>query len=109
MVSGILALTPPEYINVFVNAGNYGFTSSVTPVVAIGAVWKRANSTGALVTLVVGPILYLFLYLTQTSNPFIAGTITLFVTTLTMIGVSYLTSGTPTQALTRPTAEQGAD
>jgi Na+/proline symporter len=109
VVSGILALTPPEYINVFVNAGNYGFTSSVTPVVAIGAVWKRANSTGALVTLVVGPILYLFLYLTQTSNPFIAGTITLFVTTLTMIGVSYLTSGTPTQALTRPTAEQGAD
>jgi Na+/proline symporter len=109
VVSGILALTPPEYINVFVNAGNYGFTSSVTPVVAIGAVWKRANSTGALVTLVVGPILYFFLYLTQTSNPFIAGTITLFVTTLTMIGVSYLTSGTPTQALTRPTAEQGAD
>lgn len=111
VVSGLLALTPPDYINVFVNAGNYGFTSSVAPVVAIGAVWKRANSTGALVTLIVGPILYLYLYLFQTpNNPFIAGTITLGVTILTMVAVSHITSGTPTQALRMPArAQEGSD
>ena len=34
-----------------------------------------------------------------TDNPFIAGTITLGVATLIMVTVSYVSSGTPTQAL----------
>lgn len=109
IVSGILALTPPDYINILVNAGNYGFTSSVMPVIAIGAVWKKANSTGAVVSLVVGPLLYLYLYIFQIpNNPFIAGTITLGVAALIMVAVSYVSSGTPTQALrtSSVTAEQ---
>jgi Na+/proline symporter len=107
VISGIFALTPPDYINVFVNAGNYGFTSSVAPVIAIGALWKKANSTGALVTLVTGPLLYLYLYLFQTpNNPFIAGTITLAVTVVVMVTVSYVSSGTPTRALRMPASAQ---
>lgn len=70
------------------------------PVIAIGAIWKKANSTGAVVSLVVGPLLYLYLYIFQVpDNPFIAGTITLGVATLIMVTVSYVSSGTPTQAL----------
>jgi Na+/proline symporter len=111
VVSGLFALTPPDYINIFVNAGNYGFTSSVAPVVAIGAIWRKANSTGAVTTLVVGPLLYLYLYLFQTpSNPFIAGTITLGVTVVTMVTVSYLSQGTPTRALRMaPSVQQSSD
>lgn len=110
-ISGIFAMTPPDFINVFVTVGNFGFISSVFPVILFGAVWERANSTGAIATLVIGPLIYVTLFLTQfPNNPFIAGTITMVFTMSIMGIVSAVTSGTPTRALTRsPEAEPAGD
>jgi Na+/proline symporter len=95
VIAALLATSPPQYIAILVTTGNFGFISSAFAPVALGIFWDKANSTGALASLILGPIVYV--YLSQFSPWFVApfkpGLITLIFTTLLMIAVSYATAG----------------
>lgn len=94
VIGGALAATPPEFIAILVTFGNYAFISAVFGPVALGLFWDKANAQGALASLIVAPILFLYLnFMVYPATPFKPGLIAMVVATLVMAVVSYLTEG----------------
>jgi sodium/proline symporter len=94
VIGGVLAATPPDFIAVLVTFGNFGFISAVFAPIALGLFWDQANAKGALASLIVAPIVYLYLnFFVITSTPFKPGLYTMILAFVLMVVVSYVTEG----------------
>lgn len=94
VVGGLIAATPPEFIALLVTFGNFGFISAVFGPVALGLFWDGANAKGALASLILAPILYLYLnFYVYPTTPFRPGLYVMILATVIMIVVSYFTEG----------------
>jgi sodium/pantothenate symporter len=94
VASVLLALNPPDLLAVFVGIGNYAFVSAVFAPIVFGMFWDRANSKGALVSMLLGPAVYIYIFLSGIEpNPFVAGFYGLLSGIIVMIVASYATTG----------------
>lgn len=100
LIGGILAATPPEFIAVLVTFGNFGFISAVFAPIALGLFWDQANAKGALASLVIAPIVYLYLnFFVMPTTPFKPGLYTMILAFVLMVIVSYATEGQTERAM----------
>ncbi|TFB14205.1 hypothetical protein E3U55_14240 [Filobacillus milosensis] len=92
IAAAAFAWNPPQYLSIFMWIGIGGIVSATAGPLVVGALWKRATRTGAIVSLLAGTISYWVIYLPigfDVSNPFAAagsgvliGMITMFIFTI---------------------------
>lgn len=83
-----IAWNPPQFLSVFMWIGIGGIVSATAGPLVVGALWKRATKSGAIVSLLLGTGTYWFVYLPfglNFSNPFGAAGIGVLVSMLTMV------------------------
>lgn len=88
IIAGLVALNPPQYLSIFMWIGIGGIVSSTAGPLVIGSLWKRANKTSAIISLLVGTAAYWILYLPfgfDISNPFAAAGLGVIISMVTMI------------------------
>src|SRR5699024_2550702 len=84
----IVAWSPPQYLSVFMWIGIGGIVSATAGPLIVGALWKRANRTGAIASLLAGTVVYWVVYLPigfNFSNPFGAAGIGVLVSMVVMV------------------------
>lgn len=88
IVAAIVALNPPQYLSIFMWIGIGGIVSSTAGPLVIGSLWKRANKTSAIISLLVGTAAYWIIYLPfgfDVSNPFAAAGLGVIISMITMV------------------------
>ena len=83
-----MALNPPQYLSIFMWIGIGGIVSSTAGPLVIGSLWKRANKTSAIISLLVGTAAYWIIYLPfgfDVSNPFAAAGLGVIISMITMV------------------------
>ncbi|CAM4239587.1 Sodium/proline symporter [Lacicoccus alkaliphilus] len=90
----LFAWNPPESLAVFLWIGIGGIMAATAGPILMGALWKKATRTGAIVSLLVGNVVYWIVYLPigiGFTNPFGASGIAVMVSILVMFVVSLMT------------------
>lgn len=74
IIAGILfAWSPPKFLSIFMWIGIGGIVSATAGPLVVGALWKKATKTGAILSMLAGTITYWFIYLPfglDFKNPF---------------------------------------
>lgn len=93
----VLAYNPPQSLAMFLWIGVGGMVSGLAGPLAIGALWKRANTQGAVTSFTVGVICYATIYrgliprLEAITNPFAASAYSIMIASAVMVVVTLLT------------------
>lgn len=88
IIAAIVAVNPPQYLSIFMWIGIGGIVSSTAGPLVIGSLWKRANKTSAIISLLVGTAAYWIIYLPfgfDVSNPFAAAGLGVIISMATMV------------------------
>ncbi|WP_435202367.1 sodium:solute symporter family protein [Janibacter sp. GS2] len=102
MVSAIAALAlawePPRFLAVVATIGLYGFFAGVSGPLVLGIYWRGATTLGAIVTVIVGPIVFFWLHfiLEAIPNIFVNGGVGIVLSFVVMFVVSLVTPKLPT-------------
>lgn len=83
-----LAWSPPKFLSVFMWIGIGGIVSATAGPLVVGALWKKATKTGAILSMLAGTFTYWFVYLPfglNFTNPFGAAGIGVLVGMFVMI------------------------
>ncbi|MGP4073240.1 sodium:solute symporter family protein [Piscibacillus sp. B03] len=73
--AALIAWNPPQYLSIFMWIGIGGIVSATAGPLVVGALWKRATRSAAIVSLLAGTVSYWVIYLPigfNVSNPFAA-------------------------------------
>jgi Na+/proline symporter len=83
-----LAWSPPKFLSVFMWIGIGGIVSATAGPLVVGALWKKATKTGAILSMLAGTLTYWFVYLPiglNFTNPFGAAGIGVLIGMFVMI------------------------